>query len=160
TCSPKADPGAVRVSGNFHYCCISLLDCRISLLLGRNSKGITLFPCPSGFRLRNGRPWLNRSGRRSRRSLLTSFRGKFMLFSELPSARRKPTTANRSNRRPATSRRRGPQLELLETRDLLSVFTPSHVILPAAGAATPLGITGPAGYSPAQVRHAYGFDQV
>src|SRR5205823_1405179 len=48
----------------------------------------------------------------------------------------------------------------LESRDLLSVFTPDHVILPAAGTATPFGTSGPTGYSPAQVRHAYGFDQV
>jgi hypothetical protein len=34
------------------------------------------------------------------------------------------------------------------------------VILSAAGQAGPLGSPGPTGYTPAQIRHAYGFDQI
>jgi hypothetical protein len=82
-----------------------------------------------------------------------------VLFSWRLSARESNLIANhRSTRRPATKARRQPQLELLETRDLLSGFTTDHVLLHAG--ATPMGTTGPTGYTPSQVRHAYGFDQI
>jgi hypothetical protein len=48
-------------------------------------------------------------------------------------------------------------LEALETRALLSTFQP---ILAPPGGVTPLGTSGPTGYAPAQVAHAYGFDQI
>src|SRR5215472_22405 len=51
-------------------------------------------------------------------------------------------------------------LEALETRDLLSVFAPTYLVDNPAQAPSPLAGAGPAGgYTPAQVRHAYGFDQ-
>lgn len=50
--------------------------------------------------------------------------------------------------------------EELETRDLLTVFAPGAILEPTHGSASPFGSVGPTGLSPAQVRHAYGFDQV
>jgi hypothetical protein len=47
----------------------------------------------------------------------------------------------------------------LETRDLPAVFSPAHLLSHPSNMA-PFGTTGPTGYSPAQVRHAYGFDQI
>jgi hypothetical protein len=74
-------------------------------------------------------------------------------------------------RRPwATSLRRSPGperqrrrlfLEPLESRDLPSagVFQPLYVLLPQGGA-TPFGSPGPTGTTPAQIRQAYGFNQI
>jgi hypothetical protein len=50
-------------------------------------------------------------------------------------------------------------VELLESRELLSGFTPDYVILPHAGA-TPFGSAGPTGMTPSQIRQAYGFNQI
>jgi hypothetical protein len=51
-------------------------------------------------------------------------------------------------------------VELLESRNLLSTgFQPTYVLIPHGGP-TPFGTPGPTGYTPAQVRHAYGFDQI
>jgi hypothetical protein len=57
-------------------------------------------------------------------------------------------------------RRRQFLLELLEARDLPSTLHPEYVLLPQGGGATPFGTSGPTGYTPAQIRHAYGFDQI
>src|SRR5258708_324462 len=55
-------------------------------------------------------------------------------------------------------------LERLESRDLLAtaVFQPTYVLLqPAAGGSSaPFLGSGPSGTTPAQIRHAYGFDQL
>jgi hypothetical protein len=40
------------------------------------------------------------------------------------------------------------------------VASPTFVPLNSGGSATPLDTSGPTGYSPAQIRHAYGFDQI
>src|SRR5437763_53110 len=62
-------------------------------------------------------------------------------------------------RRPGRSR--GPlSVEVLEKRDLLAVFTPCHALSPAAGSSSPTSTTVPAGYTPSQIRQAYGFDQI
>src|SRR5258708_2420746 len=54
-----------------------------------------------------------------------------------------------------------PAVELLESRDLLSGFHPGYVILPhSGGGATPMGTSGPTGTTPAQIRQAYGFNQI
>jgi hypothetical protein len=53
-----------------------------------------------------------------------------------------------------------PFLEQLEARDLPSMFQPDFVLQPHGGSATPFGTPGPTGLTPAQVRHAYGFDQI
>jgi hypothetical protein len=51
-------------------------------------------------------------------------------------------------------------LEVLEARDLPSGAHPTlHRFHPPHGVA-PLGTSGPTGYTPAQIRHAYGFDQI
>src|SRR5690348_1774616 len=69
-------------------------------------------------------------------------------------ARVLPTPA----RRP---RRRQPGLEILEERNLLSGYAqPTYLILHPSGGIHPLGSGGPNGYTPAQVRHAYGVDQI
>jgi subtilase family serine protease len=57
-------------------------------------------------------------------------------------------------------KRRTPQLELLETRDVPTLLSPAHLIASATNSFTPLATTGPTGYSPTQIRHAYGFDQI
>jgi hypothetical protein len=54
-----------------------------------------------------------------------------------------------------------PICEVLETRELpTAFFVPTYVAARHAGRAAPLATTGPTGYTPAQARHAYGFDQV
>ena len=50
-------------------------------------------------------------------------------------------------------------LEALESRDLLTTFAPGY-LGQFAGRAVPHSTPGPTGYTPAQVRHAYGFDQI
>jgi subtilase family serine protease len=50
-----------------------------------------------------------------------------------------------------------PLLESLEPRVLLSAVFPTYQRLAAA---SPFGTIGPQGYSPAQIRHAYGVDQL
>src|SRR5438094_10667803 len=61
-------------------------------------------------------------------------------------------------------RRRGfLRVEELESRTVLSVADPANlVIFPAAHFASPSynGGQSPSGYWPAQIRHAYGFDQL
>jgi hypothetical protein len=47
----------------------------------------------------------------------------------------------------------------LECRDLPSGVSPTYVLFRHGGAA-PLGTPGPTGLTPAQIRHAYGFDQI
>src|SRR5207302_3738915 len=71
--------------------------------------------------------------------------------------------ASRRPPRPRDRGRRRLDLELLETRDLLSATAvPTYVLIPhgGGGAASPSGTSGPTGYTPSQVRHAYGFDQI
>src|SRR5437868_7398542 len=51
-----------------------------------------------------------------------------------------------------------PSLECLETRDLLATAHPFHII--THNGAAPFSSAGPMGYTPSQVRHAYGFDQI
>src|SRR5438105_639253 len=70
---------------------------------------------------------------------------------------------NRGTPRQANSGKRNkahPQLELLEIRDVPTVAAPSFVLNHALGSAAPLASAGPTGYSPTQVRHAYGFDKI
>jgi hypothetical protein len=50
--------------------------------------------------------------------------------------------------------------EPLEDRNLLTAFLPTDLPLQRPGLSAPLSTAGPTGYTPAQVRHAYGFDQV
>jgi hypothetical protein len=57
-------------------------------------------------------------------------------------------------------RRRQPDLELLESRDLLSGFHPLYVLARPAGGVVPFSSPGPTGYTPSQIKHAYGFDQI
>jgi hypothetical protein len=57
------------------------------------------------------------------------------------------------------------RVESLEDRTLLSDFAhslaiPDYVLYHAPGQVSPLGTTGPMGYTPSQIRHAYGFDQI
>ena len=56
-------------------------------------------------------------------------------------------------------------LELLETRELLSaahaaLAVPTHILHPSHGSVSPLSSSGPTGYTPTQIRHGYGFDQI
>jgi hypothetical protein len=82
-----------------------------------------------------------------------------MDFSRLRYLGRRPASALRSPPR-QTKRTRLPVLEPLETRTLPTGAHPYYVILPTGGSAGPLGSSGPTGYTPAQIRHAYGFDQI
>jgi hypothetical protein len=57
------------------------------------------------------------------------------------------------------------RVEPLEVRDLLSVSlpgfaVPNYVAHSAANDVTPLATSSPTGYTPAQIRQAYGFDQI
>src|SRR5262249_27214220 len=116
-------------------------------------------PCPfpgdrrsSGslwFRARRVRSFIREIHMSALRSVLSWFR----------SGQRRP--------KPATTRRglNGPRhdrlwLEALEVRDVPSGAHPTlHRFGPPNGVA-PLGTAGPTGLTPAQVRHAYGFDQI
>jgi hypothetical protein len=71
--------------------------------------------------------------------------------------KRQPTAARRRDRSRA---RGGPWLEVLETRDLPSVLAPTLIRRVLPGFGQPFGSPGPQGYTPAQIRHAYGFDQL
>jgi hypothetical protein len=51
-------------------------------------------------------------------------------------------------------------LELLESRDLPSMMQPDHDAFSPNGSGTELSTSGPTGTLPAQIRHAYGFDQI
>jgi hypothetical protein len=55
-----------------------------------------------------------------------------------------------------------PDLELLEKRDLPSGMHPTNVLRLSGGpnGPAPFSSAGPRGFTPAQVRHAYGFDQI
>jgi subtilase family serine protease len=78
------------------------------------------------------------------------------------SIRRAPSGARRRGRQSRPPKRRRPAVELLESRDLLSgFFHPTYVLLPGSGGGVhTLGSPGPTGYTPSQIRHAYGFDQI
>ncbi len=54
------------------------------------------------------------------------------------------------------------RIESLEDRRLLSIFGFAHtnLIKQSAGQKGPLDTSGPTGYTPSQIRHAYGFDQI
>jgi subtilase family serine protease len=57
------------------------------------------------------------------------------------------------------------RLEYLEDRTLLSTSplgfaTTNYIIENATGTVAPLGTLGPTGYTPSQIRHGYGFDQI
>ncbi len=65
-----------------------------------------------------------------------------------------------SARRPAR-RRILPTLERLEDRTVPTVVNPTSHLLVNPGGFAPAGSAGqPGGFSPAQIRHAYGFDQI
>jgi hypothetical protein len=61
-----------------------------------------------------------------------------------------------------------PFLESLEDRTLMTAnpasagpfAVPAYVLYHAPGSASPLLLTTPSGFTPAQIRHAYGFDQI
>jgi hypothetical protein len=64
-----------------------------------------------------------------------------------------------------SDRDRRLKIELLESRQLLSASplgfaTPNYRSISTLAGIAPLNTAGPTGYSPQQVRHAYGFDQV
>jgi hypothetical protein len=69
----------------------------------------------------------------------------------LSSLARQPSARSR----PAAS----PKLcaELLESRDLLAVMSPTYTLFRVSGV-LPLSTSGPTGTSPSQIRHAYGID--
>jgi hypothetical protein len=62
---------------------------------------------------------------------------------------------------PQKQRRIVPYIEVLESRDVPTVFlSPDYVVHTASNGVTPLGTTGPTGYSPSEIRQAYGFNQI
>jgi hypothetical protein len=66
-----------------------------------------------------------------------------------------------ANPRLPRAKRRQLRVEALESRDLPSFMAyPTIVPFHVVGGAAPLGSPGPTGYSPAQLRHAYGFDKI
>src|SRR5437868_3733325 len=75
---------------------------------------------------------------------------------------RRPFASSSQQRSTSRSvKRRRPWLEHLESRELLSVAVPTYVLLGRPGeGAMPFSSPGPSGISPAQIRHAYGFDQI
>src|SRR5438105_12216830 len=67
------------------------------------------------------------------------------------------TSTNRSNRQNTKRGQGGPQVECLEARDVPTVFTPAHL---SASHVVPFATSGSTVYTPQQVSHAYGFDQI
>ncbi len=65
----------------------------------------------------------------------------------------------RNDRRAGVRRPGAPSLEFLEPREVPATFVPTYRAGPDSWAAPSLSV-GPTGYTPAQVRHAYGFDQI
>src|SRR5437016_3048844 len=51
-------------------------------------------------------------------------------------------------------------VEYLEARDVPAVAQPSYELYWAGADVAPWATAAPSGYSPAQARHAYGFDQI
>jgi len=51
-------------------------------------------------------------------------------------------------------------VELLESRDLPSGGPWDHIVFSPGGSGGPFQTPGPTGYTPTQIRHAYGFDQI
>ncbi len=66
---------------------------------------------------------------------------------------------NRRAGRPLHGERRSLVLEALETRELLSGLHPEYILFSRDGA-TPMGTAGPTGMTPAQIRQAYGINQI
>ena len=66
--------------------------------------------------------------------------------------------------KPRTQTRSILLVEYLEARNLLAagLLQPTYELLPlaAGGSASPFAGSGPSGYTPAQIRHAYGLDQL
>jgi subtilase family serine protease len=92
--------------------------------------------------------------------LLGAAPGQKGAFARVHATARKGT---RPNTDPRPRRRRGfsPALENLEERTLLSGAQPGvYALTPLVGPSAPLPASLPGGLSPAQVRHAYGFDQI
>src|SRR5579871_4182223 len=86
-----------------------------------------------------------------------------MLLSRLPSrpARRPSGSSPRHARNNLRKQRRHPQVERLEARDLPAIlFTPAHEWNGQPIMMSPQGTPGPTGLTPAQLRHAYAFDQI
>jgi subtilase family serine protease len=67
---------------------------------------------------------------------------------------------NPSNGSTDNKRRPKPILEQLESREVPALAHPQYILMHHAGSAQPLVSSGPTGLTPAQVRHAYGFDQI
>ncbi len=62
---------------------------------------------------------------------------------------------------PTQKRQIVPRIEALEARDVPAVmFTPDYVLHNSSGSESPLGTTGPTGYTPSEIRQAYGFNQI
>ena len=72
--------------------------------------------------------------------------------------RRSPRRVSPSSRSTRQARRQ-PSLEGLETRELLTTATPLFIVN-QHGLAAPMGSPGPTGYTPSQIRQAYGFSQI
>jgi subtilase family serine protease len=51
-------------------------------------------------------------------------------------------------------------IESLESRDLLSSFSPTYILHAQGGSAEPYAATSPTGYAPVSVSQAYGFNQI
>src|SRR5260370_1365887 len=72
-------------------------------------------------------------------------------------------SSNRSRRRSST-KSRSLLVEVLESRPVAAVAyaQPDYMRIGGGGSGgvTPAGSPGPTGYSPAQLKHAYGFDQI
>ena len=80
-------------------------------------------------------------------------------------ARRHKQAAEHNTRRGQAGYGRTLRIEGLEHRNLLSLTisgyaTPDYVAYVAPNGATPLATTGPTGYTPAQIRAAYGINQI
>src|SRR5262245_54776656 len=73
----------------------------------------------------------------------------------------RPAPSSGPDKRSRHVRTRGSLfIELLESRTVPSGAQPSYVLLPQSGGATPFSTSAPTGVTPAQIRHAYGFDQI
>ncbi|HTV57071.1 MAG TPA: S53 family peptidase, partial [Terriglobia bacterium] len=76
------------------------------------------------------------------------------------SLRGKKSVSTLSRIRSSTTHRTVLSVESLESRDLLSGFSPTYILESHSDSATPYATSAATGYSPAQISQAYGFNQI
>lgn len=83
-----------------------------------------------------------------------------MFLATWRSPRGKMSSSSSAQARSTATNRNVLFLERLESRDLLSAFSPSFILASQSGSAAPFSTSAPTGYSPGKISQAYGFTQI